>query len=141
MSRSSDSPLRAKEQNVATTPSGLWVDELTIEALREGRLRWEDLRATPQTLERQSAIALRAGRKALAEGLARAAELATIPSDVILEIYTALRPHRSTGEELEEWAVRLEREYGAPLTAAFLREASNAYGERGLLRTNERPTV
>lgn len=130
-----------EEHHVATTGSGLRVDELTIEALRQDRLRWEDLRATPETLRRQSDMALRAGRRALAESLARAAELVALPSDLIMEIYTSLRPHRSTGEEIEGWATKLERRYRAPLTAAFLREARDAYGERGLLRTGERPTV
>ena len=38
----------------------------------------------------------------------RAAELAQVPDDELLAIYTALRPHRSTAAELEAWAVRLE---------------------------------
>ncbi len=31
-----------------------------------------------------------------------------MPDDLLLEIYTALRPRRATAEELEEWAVRLD---------------------------------
>jgi propanediol dehydratase small subunit len=71
-------------------------------------------------------------RTALADNLRRAAELAAIPSDTILEIYTALRPHRSSRDELEAWAVRLD-EAGAPLSAAFVREAIDVYARRGLL--------
>jgi propanediol dehydratase small subunit len=64
-----------------------------------------------------------------------------VPAETILEIYTALRPHRSTAEELEAWATRLETELSAPLTAAFVREAATAYFERGLLETGERTAV
>ena len=81
---------------------------MTLEAVRAGEIGPEELRATPETLRRQSAVALAAGRTQLADNLARAAELADVPSETILEIYTALRPHRSTAAELEAWAARLE---------------------------------
>ena len=124
-----------------SAPSGLAPEELTLEAVRAGRIGPEELRATPETLRRQSAVALAAGRAQLADNLARAAELATVPSETILEIYTALRPHRSSAVELEGWAERLETELGAPLSAAFVREAAAAYAERGLLRAGERAAV
>ena len=69
--------------------------------------------------------------------LRRAAELTGVPDEVILEIYTALRPHRSTADELEAWANRLEGEFGAPMNAAFVREAKAVYAERNLLSANE----
>ena len=97
-----------------------------------GGLAWEDLRATPETLRRQAAVAEAVGRKALAENLERAAELAAIPAETILDVYTALRPHRSTEDELEAWAANLE-DAGAPLSAAFVREAAEVYASRGLL--------
>ena len=50
----------------------------------------------------------------------------------MLEVYTALRPRRSTAAELEGWAGQLD-EWDAPLTAAFVREALAVYRERGLL--------
>jgi propanediol dehydratase small subunit len=117
------------------------VDELTLDAVRAGKLGPEELRATPETLRRQSAVALAAGRTQLADNLARAAELAGVPSETILEIYTALRPHRSTAPDLDAWAARLEDEYEAPLSAAFVREAAAAYAECGLLRTGDRTPV
>ena len=55
-----------------------------------------------------------------------------MPDELLLEIYTALRPRRSTGAELEAWAVRLDG-HGAAETAAFVREAVAVYAERGLL--------
>jgi propanediol dehydratase small subunit len=137
----SDYPLGAKRPDLVRTPSGLPLEELTLDALRAGSLKADDIRATPETLRRQSAVALAAGRRALADNLARAAELATISDETVHELYTALRPHRSTAAELESWAERLDSELGAPLTAGFVREAGEAYAARGLLRTGERATV
>jgi propanediol dehydratase small subunit len=62
----------------------------------------------------------------------RAAELAPLPDETILAIYTALRPGRSTAAELEGWAAQLD-EGGAAETAAFVREAARVYAGRGLL--------
>src|SRR5437667_6426492 len=127
----SDYPLGSKRPDLVRTPSGLPLEEVTLEALRDGRLSADDVRATPETLRRQSAVALAAGRKALADNLARAAELAAIPRETILDVYTALRPHRSTAAELEEWADRLEADFEAPLAARFVREAAEVYAKRG----------
>jgi propanediol dehydratase small subunit len=130
---SADYPLGQKRPDLVTTPDGRPLDEVTLDVVRAGRIGAEDLRATPETLRRQSAIALAAGRRPLADNLARAAELSAVPAESILEIYTALRPHRSSPEELEVWARRLEAEWEAPLTAAFVREARDVYVKRGLL--------
>jgi propanediol dehydratase small subunit len=137
----SDYPLGARRPDLVHTPSGLGLDELTLDAVRAGRIGPEDLRATPETLRRQSAVARAAGRAQLADNLARAAELASVPSATILEIYTALRPHRSSAEELEAWAERLESELEAPLCAAFVREGAAACAARGLLRADEPAAV
>jgi propanediol dehydratase small subunit len=130
---SADYPLGLRRPDLVSTPGGHRLDEVTLDAVRDGRIGPEDLRATPETLRRQSAIALAAGRAQLADNLARAAELADVPSETILEIYTALRPNRSSADELESWARRLETEWDAPLTAAFVREAKDVYAMRGLL--------
>jgi propanediol dehydratase small subunit len=111
------------------TPGGLRVDELT---LADERVTRDELRATPETLRLQADVAEAAGRAPLAANLRRAAELAAVPQDVVLEIYTALRPRRSTADELEGWARRLDAA-GASATAAFVREAAEVYAERGLL--------
>jgi propanediol dehydratase small subunit len=129
----SDSPLGTRRPDLVRTPSGLSLEQLTLDALRAGRIASTDVRATPDTLRRQAAVAQAAGRAQLAENLARAAELTGIPDDLILEIYTALRPRRSSAAELEAWARRLEVELSAPTVAEFVREAKQAYAERGLL--------
>jgi propanediol dehydratase small subunit len=137
----SDYPIGKKRPELVTSATGIALDEVTLDALREGRLRADDVRAAPETLRRQSAVALASGRRQLADNLARAAELASVPAETILGIYTALRPGRSTAAELEEWAERLESSYGAPLTAALVRDARAAYGERGLLAPGEHAAV
>jgi propanediol dehydratase small subunit len=128
----SDYPLGTRRPDLVETPGGHRLDEITLEAARDGSITGGEIRATPETLGRQAAIARASGREPLAQNLERAAELARVPDDELLAIYTALRPHRSTAPELEQWAVRLEG-FGAPATAAFVREAAAAYVERGLL--------
>jgi propanediol dehydratase small subunit len=127
-----DYPLGTRRPDLVETPSGLPLEEVTLAAAREGTLVAADVRATPATLRRQAAVARAAGRVQLADNLVRAAELASVPDDELLEIYTALRPGRSSAAQLEECAVRLD-ELGAAKTAAFVREAADAYRERGLL--------
>ena len=128
-----DYPLGRQRPELVSTPAGHSLDEITLAAVRDGRIGADDLRATSETLRRQSAVARAAGRSKLADNLARAAELASVPAETILDVYTALRPHRSSADELEAWAVRLESEWDAPSTAAFVREAKDVYARRGLL--------
>jgi propanediol dehydratase small subunit len=127
-----DYPLGTRRPDAVATPRGLPLADVTLVSARAGRLAAEDLRATPQTLRSQAAVARAAGRSQLADNLERAAELAALPDEELLEIYTAMRPGRSTAAELEVWATRLDK-LGAQRTAAFVREASAAYSERGLL--------
>jgi propanediol dehydratase small subunit len=138
---STDYPLGTRSPELVSTPAGTPLGEVTLAGLREGRIELLELRTTPETLRRQSGIARAAGRAALADNLARAAELATVPDDVVLDVYTALRPHRSTAAELDAWADRLESEFGAKLTAAFVREARAAYVDRGFFAMEERAPV
>jgi propanediol dehydratase small subunit len=122
-------PLSLKRPDLVMTPGGIPFAELELDG---ERVDASELRATPATLRLQAEVAAAAGRRQLAANLLRAAELAPLPDETILEIYTALRPRRSSADDLEAWAKRLE-ELGAPLTAAFVREAKLVYGKRGLL--------
>jgi propanediol dehydratase small subunit len=132
-----DYPLGTQRPDLVRTPSGLGLDELTLDALRSGRLDASEMRATAETLELQAQVARAAGRAQLAANLERAAELTGVPDEVILEVYTALRPHRSSADELESWADRLERDFQATMTAAFVREARVVYAKRNLLLPDE----
>jgi propanediol dehydratase small subunit len=126
---SSDYPLGTHRPDLVRTPGGIALDDL---ALHGKGVETDELRATPDTLRLQADVAREAGRSQLADNLLRAAELAPLPDETILEIYTALRPRRSSAAELEAWADRLDG-WGAPLTAAFVREAAQVYAKRGLL--------
>lgn len=128
-----DYPLSSRRPDEVTTPAGVPLAGITLQALRAGALDAQDLRASRRTLERQAAIARAAGQGQLASSLERGAELADVPDEIVLALYTALRPRRSSGEELERWAGRLEAEFGAPRTAAFVREAREVYATRDLL--------
>lgn len=128
-----DYPLGRRRPELVTTPSGRPLAEVTLAAARRGELQPDDLRATGETLRRQAEVARAGGRSQLAESLERAAELAAVPDDELLQIYTALRPGRSTEVELAAWAARLD-ELGATGTAEFVRGAIRAYLDRGLLR-------
>jgi propanediol dehydratase small subunit len=127
-----DYPLGTRRPDLVTTPGGVPLADVTLAALRAGRIDAVEMRATPETLRLQSEVARAAGREPLAESLERAAELAAVPDDVLLAVYTALRPRRATPAELEQWAARLES-LGAGKTAGFVREAALAYDARGLL--------
>jgi len=126
---SRDYPLGTSRPDLVRTPSGIPLDELELHG--DGIVAAE-LRATPETLRLQADVARAAGRAQLADNLLRAAELAPLPDETILAIYTALRPRRSTAAELETLAEQLDGRH-APVTAAFVREAAQVYAERGLL--------
>ena len=129
---SSDYPLGTRRPDLVSTPGGVPLARVTLAALRAGELAAAEMRATPATLRMQAEVALATGRTQLAASFERAAELAAVPDELLLEVYTALRPRRATAAELEEWATRLDA-FAASITAAFVREAAAAYAERGLL--------
>ncbi|HJR93971.1 MAG TPA: diol dehydratase small subunit [Gaiellaceae bacterium] len=129
---SSDYPLGTRRPDLVSTPGGVPLARVTLAALRAGELAAAEMRATPATLRMQAEVALATGRTQLAASFERAAELAAVPDELLLEVYTALRPRRATAAELEEWATRLDA-FDASITAAFVREAAAAYAERGLL--------
>jgi propanediol dehydratase small subunit len=126
---SSDYPLGSRRPDLVRTPGGIGLDELELHG---AGVESAELRATPQTLRLQAYVARAAGRPQLADNLLRAAELAPLPDETILEIYSALRPRRSSAAELAAWAERLDG-WDAPVTAAFVREAAIVYADRGLL--------
>jgi propanediol dehydratase small subunit len=122
-----DYPLGGRRPELVRTPAGTPLEELTLAAARDGSIARDELRATPETLRRQADVARAAGRVQLADNLERAAELTALPDGQLLEIYTALRPGRSTPADLERWARRLDAA-GAARTAAFVREAAAVAG-------------
>jgi propanediol dehydratase small subunit len=116
------------------TASGRTLDELTVEALLAGELTTEDFRISGETLRQQAAAAEAAGYRQFAENLRRAAELANIPNQEVLDIYNTLRPGRTTYAQLIALAGHLESEHHAPLTAALVREAAEVYLKRSIVK-------
>jgi propanediol dehydratase small subunit len=114
--------------------SGRAFADLSMEAVANGEIAAEDLLIRAQTLEAQAVIARQAGYDRLAANLQRAAELTRVPNSELLKMYEALRPNRSTYEQLLALAARLEAQYSAPVTAGFVREAAEVYRSRGLLK-------
>lgn len=128
-----DYPIGERRRDLLRTPRGFSIDDLTMDNLRTGEIPDDEFRTSAQTLAMQADVARVADRGQLADNLDMAAELASIPDVIILDVYTALRPGRSSTADLEQWAEALEGRYASPMTAALVREAAIAYAERGLL--------
>jgi propanediol dehydratase small subunit len=116
-------PLYREARERITLPSGRPIEDFSVESLEAGRLGPQDLGIHEETLRAQAAIAEQAGFAPLARNLERAAELTRVPADKILDVYEALR-RGAHGAALEALAAEVEEDYGAVLTAAFIREAA-----------------
>jgi propanediol dehydratase small subunit len=108
-------------------------ERFTVEAAVDGKLQLSDLRMDPATLAHQAVVAEEGGNPQLAENFLRAAELAVIDDEEVMNLYEALRPHRSTAEQLEALRLSLETR-GASRCAELVRQAAVVYARRGLLR-------
>ena len=136
--RVSDDPLANKHPEWVKTATNKTLDDFTLENVLSNKVTAQDMRITPETLRLQASIAKDAGRDRLAMNFERAAELTAVPDDRILEIYNALRPYRSTKEELLlAIADDLESRYQAKICAAFVREAATLYVERKKLKGDD----
>ncbi|SDF56384.1 diol dehydratase small subunit [Sporolituus thermophilus] len=129
-----DYPLAARRPELLKTPTGKNFGDITLDKVMKGEVSPEDVRITAETLCFQAEIAEGVGRTQFAGNLRRAAELTVIPDERILEIYNALRPYRSTKQELLAIADELEQKYNAKINAAFVREAADVYERRKRLK-------
>lgn len=129
-----DYPLGEKSADKLRTPTGKKPSDITIEGVMNGDITSRDVRITPETLEYQAQVAESMGRDVFASNLRRAAELIAIPDERILEIYNALRPYRSTKQELLDIATELETKYNSTVTSALVREAAEVGEMRGRLK-------
>ena len=120
-------PLAEKESDKIKTPTGKPFSSLSYEKVLSGELTSDDMRIAPETLEYQAQVAESVNREAFAGNLRRAAER-------LLEIYNALRPYRSTKQELVDIANELDGKYGAKTAAALVREAAEVYEKRDRLK-------
>lgn len=129
-------PLAEKVPEKVKSATGKPLSDFSLDKVLSGELTAEDFRIAPETLEMQAQVAESVDRDALARNMRRAAELIAVPDARLLEIYNALRPYRSTKEELYGIATELESKYDATVNAAFLREAADVYEQRGRLRVD-----
>lgn len=127
-------PLMDHADDDLRAASGRPLAEVTLDALANGDLTIADTQISAEALRAQAHVARGAGYPQLAENLTRAAELTQVPNEELLRMYELLRPGRAALAELQALAARLEGEYQAPVCAAYVREAAEAYQERGLLR-------
>ncbi|AER65942.1 dehydratase small subunit [Thermovirga lienii DSM 17291] len=130
-----DYPLASKRPELLKTPTGKAIEDVNLDNLLSGKVGFEDLRITPEALEYQAQIAEAAGKEQVAMNLRRSAELIKVPDKRLLEIYNALRPRRSTKQELLDIADELESKYNAVVNARMVREAADVYERRGLLKS------
>lgn len=128
-----DYPLSETRPEQVRTASGKALPELTLDAVMDGSVGLRDLSITPDALRQQAEIARAAGRDTLARNFERAAEMVSVPAEVVLETYELLRPGRTRDKQrLLDAADRLRDEFAAPLLAAFVEEAAEVYERRGL---------
>lgn len=129
-----DYPIQEKRPELVKTATNRPLSEITFQNFLKGNISAKDMRVAPETLELQAQIAESTGRTALARNMRRAAELIPVPDERVLEIYNALRPNRSSKEELLAIAQELETQYSATALAAHVREAAEVYEQRDVLR-------
>jgi propanediol dehydratase small subunit len=128
-----DYPLAETRPEQLRGARGLSLEDITLDAVIEGRVGMEDLRITADALLQQAEIAEAAGRPTLADNFRRASELIAVPQPVIMEIYELLRPGRAPGKQaMLDAAARLRADFGAERIAAFVEEAADVYQRRGL---------
>jgi propanediol dehydratase small subunit len=128
-----DYPLADKRPELILTPTGKSLPEINMEKVMTGEVSVEDCRISSGTLEYQAQIAESAGHPQMAANFRRAAELTVFADERVLEIYEALRPFRSSHEELMQIAQELE-DKGAVLNATFVRQAAKIYRKRNKLK-------
>ena len=113
--------------------SGKDIDALTVDSIRKGDITIDDVRIHPDTLEHQAHVASEHGNPQLAANFRRAAELTNMSDADVLGLYEALRPGRSSAEELKAIAQRLTSQ-GAVRNAELFEQAAAVYERRGLTK-------
>ena len=113
--------------------SGINTDDISVEDVRRGEVKLDDIRIHPQTLEHQAKVAIENGNPQLAANFRRAAELTEFSDEEILQLYEALRPGRSSAQELKDIAGDLDAR-GAQKNAELFAQAADVYLRRGLVK-------
>ena len=128
-------PLAEKRPELVIGARGKRLDEITLDAVLADDVTLEDLRITRHALMQQGEISAAAGRPALQQNFARAADLAAVPQETIMRVYELLRPGRAKAkDDLLAAARELRETYKAERMAAFVEEAAGVYEARGLFK-------
>jgi propanediol dehydratase small subunit len=134
LATATDYPLAAKRPDLVQSVSGMKLEDISLDKVVSGRITFDDIKIRAETLEYQAQVAENVHRPRLAANLRRAAEMTRIPDQRLLEMYNALRPYRSTKQELLDIAGELESQYQARICAALFKEAAQIYEKRGRLK-------
>ena len=126
-------PLGENERASITSKTGKKLDDITLDAVKEGRITAEDIKISKEMLRRQGQVAMAADSAPMARNFERAAELVDVPDDVILHMYDMLRPNRATKAQLLAMADELATKYHAKTCAKLVLEAAEVYEKRGIL--------
>jgi len=114
------------------------VADITLENVRLGKISAEDLTIRRGTLLQQALTAEAEGYPQLARNFRRAAELTALPNDVLLGAYEKLRPYRASYFELLSLSQEIAARYDAPETGEYIRQAAEAYRDKGLLKPEDK---
>lgn len=127
-------PLGEKRPDLVKSATGMGLDDITLDRVVSGNIKFEDIKTRPETLDLQVRIAESVNRPRLADNLRRAGEMTRIPDERLLEMYNFLRPYRATKQELLDMAEELETRYQATTCAGFVREAAAVYEKNQRLK-------
>ena len=127
-------PLGEYEAEQITSRTGKKLSDITLDAVKRGEIRADDIKISKDVLKKQGEVSLASGNEPMAINFERAAELVDVPDEVILSMYNKLRPHRSTKLELVMMADELLSNYNAKNCAKLVMEAAEIYEKRGILR-------
>jgi propanediol dehydratase small subunit len=120
-------PLGEKRKDLVKSATGMSLDDITLDKVVSGQIKFEDIKTRPETLALQTQIAESVNRPRLGDNMRRAGEMTQIPDARLLEMYTFLRPYRATKQEMLAMADELQNQYGATACAGFVREAATVY--------------
>lgn len=130
----SNYPLGQNEADTITSKTGKKLSQITLDEVKRGNVAADDIKISPEMLRRQGKVAASVDNPQMEANFERAAELSSVPDDVILTMYNKLRPNRSTKKELVLMAQELLEKYHAPHCAKLVLEAAEIYEKRGILR-------
>ena len=128
-----DYPIAKKHPEWIDLGQGRDLSHITMDNVMAGHITMDDLKISPSILKAQGQIAKAGGRDQIELNFSSAAEMTKVSDKRLLEMYHALRPYRSSKQELLDIASELDG-LGAPICANFVREAAENYERRKKLK-------